>query len=246
MKNFSKWFVVSLLVLVLVSLSVPAAFARAGGGGGGSGGGGGGGSSGHSSGSHAVNGYRSNPISSIVSYIVFGVMASGGAIVFSFKVHVKHKKAKLLMQRLAKIDPTWDSKAFNDQIEQIFYTVQEAWAQRNQDIARRYLSQNLYEQYNAKSQWMIVRHEKNILKNMKLLDALPIDVNDFEGDAHDYMWVYIKAKMVDYTVDDRTMQMLSGSKSSTRFEEYWKLVKENGCWVLDEIRQKDEFDLNSI
>ena len=52
------------------------------------------------------------------------------------------------------------------------------------------------------------------------------------------MWVYIKAKMIDYTIDDRTMEVISGSKNSASFVEYWKLIKENGCWVLDEIRQK--------
>lgn len=223
---------------------VPVASARAGGGGGSGGGSGGGG--GHSSSSHSANRRSSNPLSTVLGAAFVCIMASGGAIVFSFKVHAKHRKTKRLMEQLAKVDSSWDNKIFSTRMETIFYTVQEAWAQRNQEIARDCMSQSLYEQYNAKSQWMIIRHEKNILKDMKLLEAMPIDVNDFEGDSHDSIWVYIKARMVDYTIDDRTMQMISGSKSSTRFEEYWKLVKENGRWVLDEIRQKNEFDFHSI
>ena len=46
----------------------------------------------------------------------------------------------------------------------MFYTVQEAWAQRDQEIARRYLSRELFEKYQIKSQWMIMRHEQNICK----------------------------------------------------------------------------------
>ena len=91
-----------------------------------------------------------------------------------------------------------------------------------------------------------MRHEQNILQNQKLLAALPVAVNDFQGEDRDYMWVYIKAKMIDYTIDDRTMEVISGSKNSASFVEYWKLIKEIGCWVLDEIRQKNEFNLDNV
>ncbi len=37
-------------------------------------------------------------------------------------------------------------------------------------------------------------------KTKKLLAALPVAVNDFQGEDRDYMWVYIKAKMIDYTI----------------------------------------------
>ncbi len=251
MKTYKRIAAMVLLICFMSLAPVSTAFARAGGGGGGgtAGGGGGGGTGG---GGGPTSGYtsrgasRSHPISSILGGIVVAVAASGGAIVLYCKVHAKHRKAKRVMKSLEQYDPSWNYENFRLHIQNLFYTVQEAWAKRDQEIDRQYLSRKLYEQYKIKSEWMIMRHEQNILQKMQLIEALPIDINDFEGDSCDYMWVYIKGRMVDYTIDDRTMEMISGSKNPTSFVEYWKLIKENGNWVLDEIRQKDEFSLNSI
>ena len=150
------------------------------------------------------------------------------------------------MKRLEKIDDSWNYKAFNQTIEHIFYETQNAWMERNQDLAINSLSQSLYNQYRIKSEWMLVRHEKNILKSIRLIEAMPVDVKDFDGNANDLVWIYIKAKAIDYIIDDQTMRLKSGSTSSKSFVEYWKLIKENGRWVLDEIKQKNEFDLNSL
>lgn len=42
------------------------------------------------------------------------------------------------------------------------------------------------------------------------------------------------------------MEIRSGSRFPRSFVEYWKLVREDGAWVLEEIRQKDEFDIRSV
>lgn len=241
MKGGKKAVMTALAVILVVFMSFPTVFARAGGGGGTGGGGGG-----YTTGGHTSGYTRSNPISSIIGYVVMGLAASGGAVTLYIKVRAKNRKAEKIMENLSRFDPTWSLADFDRHIQNMFYTVQEAWAQRDQEIARRYLSRELFEKYQIKSQWMIMRHEQNILQNQKLLAALPVAVNDFQGEDRDYMWVYIKAKMIDYTIDDRTMEVISGSKNSASFVEYWKLIKENGCWVLDEIRQKNEFNLDNV
>jgi hypothetical protein len=78
------------------------------------------------------------------------------------------------------------------------------------------------------------------------MEAIPVDAEDYAGDGNDFMWIYIKARAVDYTIDDRTMERKSGSKVGKTFVEYWKLIKEENRWVLDEIKQKDELNLNSL
>lgn len=181
-----------------------------------------------------------------MGYILFGAFAFGGGIVYFVRIRVKSEKAKKAMKRLAKADSTWNYKDFHKRIRTIFDKVQEAWMERNQDIARDCLSQALYDTYTSKSEWMVCNHEKNILKNIHLIDALPVDAEDYEGEANDRIWVYIKARMADYTIDDQTMEFKSGSRVSRSFVEYWKLVKENGSWVLDEIKQKEEMKLDSL
>lgn len=165
---------------------------------------------------------------------------------FFVRVHVRGARARRTMEKLAAADPTWDFADYRRTVRHIFYTVQQAWMERDQDIARDCLSRSLYDQYHTKSEWMALRHEKNILRNIRLLEAMPVDVEDDAGEQNDRMWVYIHARMVDYTVDDRTMELKSGDRLPHGFVEYWKIIREDGRWVLDEIRQKDELNLNTL
>ena len=70
-------------------------------------------------------------------------------------------------------------------------------------------------------------------KTKKLLAALPVAVNDFQGEDRDYMWVYIKAKMIDYTIQRPSNGGDFGSKTVPAFG-ILKLIKENlavGYWI---------------
>lgn len=83
--------------------------------------------------------------------------------------------------------------------------------------------------------------EKNILENMFLLDATPIGLKDFVGIDKDYIWVHIKAKSKDYTVNEETNEVIKGKASSdVQFEEYWKFIRNEKRWVLDSIKQIDQ------
>lgn len=236
-----------LLLFCVAVMPCHAAMARAGGGGGGGGAGGGGGGGGTvGAAGYSDGGQQSSPISDVVFIVLFVVSASGGAIVYFLKVHEKGAKASHEMKQLEKVDPSWNFEDYKATIETIFYKVQNAWMERDEDLAKDCMSHNLYDQYRTKSEWMIVRHEKNILNNLKLREAVPVDIEDCAGSKNDAIWVYIKASAADYTVDDQTMQLKTGSKISKIFEEYWKLIIEDNRWVLDEIRQKDEVNLDSI
>jgi predicted lipid-binding transport protein (Tim44 family) len=55
--------------------------------------------------------------------------------------------------------------------------------------------------------------------------------------------VHFTANVIDYTIDERTQEVISGSKTtSVKFEEYWTLVRPSGSgpsqWKLSAIQQK--------
>jgi GTP-binding protein len=66
------------------------------------------------------------------------------------------------------------------------------------------------------------------------------------GKDQDYIWYLIHGKMIDYVVDEKTGRMIRGSRKNEAFYEYWKFIHLNGHWVLDEIRQKDEMDIDEF
>lgn len=48
-----------------------------------------------------------------------------------------------------------------------------------------------------------------------------------------------------YTIKEETNEIIEGNKYRiTHFEEYWKFIKNEKRWVLDEIRQID--DINNL
>lgn len=242
---------ISIILLVILITNGPLiAFARPGGGGGGgsSGGGGGGSSSGGSSssyhgGSSRYNRGNDNPIAFILNLGVFAIISSAGAIILKVRLSKKKVKSVKAIKSLSEKDANWDYRYIKKDIEEAFYKVGVAWMERNQDLAKEYISEKLYNKHRMQNEWMIVRNEKNILKNMKLLGAKPIGVIDKVGTNKDCIWVHIKAKSIDYTINDETNEVIEGSPyKSVYYEEYWKFIKSEYRWILDEIRQIDDVD----
>lgn len=216
---------------------------RAGGGGSG-GGGGGGGSSGGGSGGHsrASNG-RGSILSDIINFIFFILFSSGAAIIFRFKLSKYARNTKKLMSLLETKDNAWKYKDIQKQVNDTFYIVQKAWTGLDMQPAQNYMSEELYESFNTKISWMSFRNQRNVLKNIKLLEAVPVSVYDNDDDSLDYVWFYIKGRMVDYMIDTQTNLKISGKTSAESFGEYWQFIRTaDGRWVLNKILQKDEAD----
>ncbi|GAA0085846.1 Tim44-like domain-containing protein [Clostridium sp. CTA-7] len=244
---------VSVIILVILFVNGPlVAYARAGGGGSG-GGGGGGGSSSSSHGGSPGGSYRgrSNPIASIINIGMFVIIGSAGTIVLKVRLSKKKVKSISAIKSLAKNDHNWDYDNIKNDIEEAFYKVQIAWMERNQDLAKEYMSEKLYIRHKSKTEWMKVRKEKNILEKIKLLSTTPIALKDEDGTSNDCLWIHIRAKSIDYTINEETNQIIEGNKYRvTHFEEYWKFIKSEKRWVLYEIKQIDDindldfFDIN--
>ncbi len=128
--------------------------------------------------------------------------------------------------------------------------IQIAWRERNQDFAKEFMSDYMYERLKLQTDAMKLMKEKNIIKKIALLEANPIGLQDKEGISKDCIWVHIKAKAKDYTINEETNEVIKGDDSiSVHFEEYWKFIKKDKRWILDDIRQiyeKTDLDFFSI
>ena len=252
-KKTLKFFMLFLTLLCLLfALAVPA-YARAGGGGGGSGGGGGaGGGGGRSSsgrgyhGGGYYGGRAYSPLGEVLHVIIFVAVAAGGTIVFTVKVIRVRQRSKRLMKEYRKAGVNWDYKEIQKHIEHAYFEIQECW--RQQDISRGapYLSKELQESWSSKFQWMQVRNEMVVQRNVRLLGASPVAVSDDEGESNDRLWYLIHGKMIGYYVNKNTGAIIRGTTRPEAFYEYWLFIRENGRWVLHEIRQKDEVDIDCL
>ena len=240
-----KWICVLLAVMALLSCLDLAAFAaeiadpvpgvvlRAGGGS--SGGGGGGGSSGGSSGSHRSR--RQSPLGQFVSLVVAVAVST---VVFRLRLSRRARIARRMMKQMQKSDNAWKFAHIKQTVTKSFYAIQWAWGDLDMTPAAEYLSESCFRSFQSKLNWMKMKNEQNILKRVRLLEACPVDVYDAADNDGDYVWFYIRGRMVDYTVRTDTGETVSGSYFPASFEEFWKYVRNGDTWVLDEIQQKDE------
>lgn len=231
-----------LLLLFCFILPTPV-YARAGGGGGGSSGGGGSGSSGHSSTSQRSSGPYS-PLANVIQTGVFCLVAGAGGILFSINLYKKKRKSQNLLNKIDDLDPSWNQDQLDQRIEETYYSVQKAWSKKDLSTLQKYLSPPLYDRWLIKLNFMDLRHEENVLKNIQLLDHKIVSVHDFQENEKDSFWVYIKGKMIDYTVDMETREIKEGSTKPSEFIEYWRFLRDKDTFVLDEIAQKEDKSLD--
>lgn len=245
MIKFKMKYIIVILLVIFMSLSSSLVLARAGGGStsGGSTSGGSSSSHTHSHRSRYPNwGYEEvSPLGNLIIIITMFLVGGSGSIIFAMRVYKKQRKSKKLIRQLKRIDKGWNYNDIEKRVKEAFYIIQNAWCERNQDIARDYMSDRIYELHSNKTNWMIIKNQKNILKDVYLLDIKPVCVKDFLDDSKDAIWFYIKASMVDYTIDEITMEIIEGNSRREKFVEYWKFIRGEHGWVLDEILQEDEF-----
>lgn len=220
--------------LILENLS----FLRAGGGGGGGGGGGNGGRPHNSSGTSEPKTLGERIIQYLVGLFIF----FSSTIVFYLRLTKWSRRSKKLMKEMMKRDTAWKYENISITVTKSYYAIQNAWTNMDMTPAAKYMSDELFEEFQSKLNWMSYKNERNILEDIRLLKVLPVAVHDSDDDSRDYLWVYIKGSMVDYTVNTEYSYENSGSHTASSFVEFWQFTRKDGNWVLNRILQKNEMD----
>lgn len=225
-----------LLFLFFVPVSVSA---RAGGGGDGGGGDGGGG--GTTTGTGTGSGYGGGSLlGDILNFALAPLILCSGAIAFTYHLKKKARNNRKLMSRFDDSDPAWKFADIKKRVEESFYVIQQGWSNRDLTKAGSYLSDELRKEYSIKLEWMALRSERNILKEIRLDSIEPVAVSDSKDNSKDYIWFYIRAHMVDYVENEQEMSIESGSTNSRPFVEFWMFTREHDAWVLNRILQEKE------
>lgn len=235
----------AILIIMLMTCTVPV-WARAGGGGGSSSGGGGGSSSSHTSASSHGSSGRGNISGLVMQGIFFIVVTSGGTILLLWKARVAKGRSRRAMEAFARLGGNWDAREVQRQAEEAYYQIQECWRRMDINYGAPYLSPELQAEFDSKIQWMAVRNEEVVQKKVRLLKAMPVFVQDAPGEEQDVIWYLIQGKMTGYYIDKNTRQIVRGNPKPEMFIEYWKFVYRNKRWVLHEIKQQDEIDIESF
>jgi predicted lipid-binding transport protein (Tim44 family) len=139
---------------------------------------------------------------------------------------------------IQQLDHGFDPVRFGDTASDIFFKVQGAWMGRDMSPVRDVLSPEMYEAMQKDSERLRAEHHIDRMENIAVRS---VEVTEaWQESGRDYVTVHFLANMLDYTVDERTDQVIKGSRSEpVKFEEYWTFVRPAGPnpWRLSAIQQ---------
>jgi len=144
------------------------------------------------------------------------------------------------LRHIRQMDPRFDEKRFGDGCLDAFFRIQGAWANRDMTGVRDILTDEMYATFRGEAEQLKAQRRINRLENIAVRSVEPVEVWQ-EGGA-DFITVKIYANLLDYTVDETTSEVLSGSRTEpVKFNEYWTFTRSVGDnpWKLSAIQQAE-------
>lgn len=136
------------------------------------------------------------------------------------------------------MDPGFDEERFKEIAMDQFFRLQAAWAGRDLTPVRGNLSEGLYRTLSEEIAQLKAQGRVNRLENIAVRSTEVTEA--WQEGGQDYITVRFLANLLDYTVDERSGDLLSGSRTDpVKFEEYWSFTRPvgNRPWQLSAIDQ---------
>ena len=142
------------------------------------------------------------------------------------------------LQHVRQMDPRLMRAVFRETSSDIFFKIQAGWANRDLEPVKGLLTSEVFS--TLKTDVDELRREKKVnrLDNIAVRSVDLVEV--WQETGSDYVTVKFLANLLDYTVDESTGQVISGSKTDpVKFEEYWTFTRPvgNHPWKLSAIQQ---------
>ncbi len=135
-------------------------------------------------------------------------------------------------------DPDFDSAYFVEVASDVFFKVQAGWMRRDISSYRHLLGEQLASEYAVQFTEMEEKGEINKLENISVRKVEVIAAGSENGE--DFVTVLFTANLLDYTVDDKSGDLISGSMTEpVKFAEEWSWARPLGTqdWKLEGIKE---------
>jgi predicted lipid-binding transport protein (Tim44 family) len=142
------------------------------------------------------------------------------------------------LQHIRQMDPTLDEGVFRETCSDIFFKIQAGWANRDLEPVKGLLTSEVFSTLKTDVDELKREKKVNRLDNIAVRSVDLVEV--WQETGSDYVTVKFLANLLDYTVDEVTGQVISGSKiDPIKFEEYWTFTRPvgNHPWKLSAIQQ---------
>ena len=141
---------------------------------------------------------------------------------------------------IRQMDSSFNEKKFQDLCMDHFFKIQGAWANRDISGVRNLLTEEMYRIVQDDAERLKSERKINKLENIAVRSVDIVEA--WQESGRDYITVRFYANLLDYTIDETTGQVVSGSKTEpVKFEEYWTFTRQvgNNPWQLSAINQAE-------
>ena len=141
---------------------------------------------------------------------------------------------------IRQMDSSFDEKKFQDLCMDHFFKIQGAWTNRDMSGAKNLLTEEMFGLTGDDMAKLKLDKKVNKLENIAVRSVDIIEA--WQESGKDYITVKFYANLLDYTTDESTGQVVSGSKTDpVKFEEYWTFTRPvgNHPWQLSAINQAE-------
>lgn len=140
---------------------------------------------------------------------------------------------------IRQMDASFDEQRFNDTAMDNFFKIQGSWMNRDLSPVSGLLTDEMRRIMQEDLDRLLRDKQVNRLENIAVRNVEPVEA--WQESGQDYITALIYANLLDYTTDDTTGAVVSGSKTEpVKFEEYWTFTRPvgNNPWRLSAINQK--------
>lgn len=142
------------------------------------------------------------------------------------------------LAHIRRMDASFDESRFNDTVMDTFFKIQGGWMNRDLSPVSGLLTDEMKRVFQEDLDLLLRDKQVNRLENIAVRKVDIVEV--WQESGQDYITASIYANLLDYTTDDATGSVVSGSKSEpVKFEEYWTFTRPvgNNQWQLSGVNQ---------
>ena len=156
-----------------------------------------------------------------------GSRPQGGAPTNKPTVDPKELKAK---------DPNFSEQELLEKVSNAYVQMQNCWQDKKWEPMRPLMTDALYSQFDRQLEALKRNGQTNYVERISVLGARIVGY--YQDKVNDNLVVELRTRIVDYTVNDATGAVVSGSKTAEKFMTYeWTLIRslEHGTKEKDDV-----------
>lgn len=143
------------------------------------------------------------------------------------------------MSEYTSLDPAFDQQAFTEKLSNLYVKMQNGWTDKDIEPLRPYFTDAMFTQMERQLNAYKTNGRTNYVERIAVLSVTPRGFKQLGGEDHIY--VELQARIVDYTLEDVTGNLISGDKSKEKFMTYeWDVSRASGETTQQETGEEQK------